>query len=171
MTGPRGIHYRRRWFYVFWVVLLLLSAGALALWERPLAIVQAPLVVKIQVNRAPPGTQVQVWTGPWSRWPGPNWTGAGALSTALLADGPTTLPTLMIPIARRRWVNGTIPRHTWELLMLKFDAPSEPPRYFALPLSKDIRTGLLRPKGKLMTSIIVSWSNLQTLGTAPDRIP
>jgi len=171
MTEPRGIHYRRRWFYVLWGVLLLLSAGALALWERPLAIIKAPLEVKIRVNQAPPGTQVQVWAGPWARWPGPGWSGAGAVPTALLTDAPTTLPMLEIPIARRRWGNGTIPRGTWELLMLKFTAPSEPPRYFALPLSKDIRTGLLRPKGKLMTSIIVSWSNLQTLGTAPDRIP
>jgi len=32
-------------------------------------------------------------------------------------------------------------------------------------------TGLLRPKGKLPTSISTSWSNLQTLGNAPDRIP
>ena len=171
MTERRSIHYRRRWFYVLWVVLLLLSAGALALWERPLTVVQAPLVVKIHVNQAPPGTQVQVWAGPWARWPGPLWSGAGAASTPLLTEGLTTLPMLMIPIARRRWVNGTIPRGTSELVMLKFTAPSEPSRYFALPLSKDIRTGLLRPKGKLLTSISISWSNLQTLGNAPDRIP
>jgi hypothetical protein len=171
MTAPRGIHYRRRWFYVLWVGLLLLSAGALALWERPQAVDLASLVVQVQVRQAPPGTQVQAWAGPWARWQGPLWSGAGAASTTLLADGLTPLPLITIPIAQRRWVKGTIPRDTWELVMLRFAAPLEPPRYFALPLSKDIRTGLLRPRGKVLTTIQTSWLSLQTSGKAPDRIP
>ena len=171
MTEPRGIHYRRRWFYALWLGLLLLSAGALALWERPLAVVQANLTVRLLVKRAPAGAQVQVWAGPWDRWQGPGWSGDGAVRTGLQAGGWTTLPTAAITIARRRWLNQYIPRGTWELMMLRFTAPGEPDRYFALPLSKDIRGGLLRPQGRLITSVTCSWESLQVDGKAPDRIP
>ena len=171
MTAPRGIHYRRRWFYALWVVLLLLSSGALALWQRPLAVVQASLTVRIHVRQAPAGAQVQTWAGPWDRWPGPEWSAAGAAPTALPADGWATLPVAAITIARRRWVNQYIARDTSDLLMLKFTAPGERPRYFALPLSKDIRTGLLRPQGRLITSVETHWSGLGFDGKAPDRIP
>jgi hypothetical protein len=171
MTAERGIHYRRRWFYALWVTLLLLSLGALALWQRPRAIDQAPLQVQIQVRQAPAGTGVQVWAGPWDQWQGPGWSGEGAVSTALRAEGSTPLPLLTIRIARRRWVKDYIRRDSWELLMLKLTAPGEQPRYYALPLSKDIRTGLLRTKGKLISSIIVSWGSLRVDGRAPDRIP
>lgn len=171
MTAERGIHYRRRWFYALWVFLLLLSAGALALWERPLAVVQAPLVVRLRIRQAPAGAQVQLWAGPWARWQGQGWSGAGAEPAALPADSLTTLPPVQIAIARRRWVKDTIARGTWELVMLKFTAPGEPPRYFALPLSKDIRMGILRPKSKLLTTIETSWASLRTDGKPPDRIP
>jgi len=171
VTAPPTIHYRRRWFYALWVALLLASAGALALWERPLAVVQASLTVRIHVRQAPAGAQVQAWSGPWARWQGPAWDAAGAAPTGLQADGWATLPVAGITIARRRWVNQYIARGTSDLLMLKFTAPGEQPRYFALPLSKDIRTGLLRPQGRLITSIDTSWPSLGVDGKAPDRIP
>jgi hypothetical protein len=171
MTADRSIHYRRRWFYALWVGLLLLSLEALALWERPRAIDQAPLQVQLQVREAPAGTGVQVWAGPWAQWQGLGWSGEGAPSTMLRAEGATPLPPLTIRIARRRWVKDYIRGDSWELLMLKLTAPGEQPRYFALPLSKDIRTGLLRPKGKLISTIMVSWKSLRLDGRAPDRIP
>jgi hypothetical protein len=55
--------------------------------------------------------------------------------------------------------------------MLKFTAPGELPRYFPLPLSQDIRVGLLRGKHKLTTTITLPWANLPVDGKAPDRIP
>jgi len=171
VTGPRSIHYRRRWFYGLWVGLLLLCLWAWALWERPRAVDQAGLVVAVQIRNAPAGTQVQAWAGPWARWPGLAWTGDGGARTALAAQGATTLPELRIPIARRRWVPDYIPRGTWDLAMLKFTAPGEPPRYFPLPLSQDIRVGLLRGKHKLTTAITLPWANLPVDGKAPDRIP
>jgi hypothetical protein len=56
-------------------------------------------------------------------------------------------------------------------MMLKFTAPGEQPRYFALPLARDIRLGLLRPRVRLFNTITVSWNNLQGDARAPDRIP
>ena len=163
MTGPRSIHYRRRWFYGLWVGLLLLCGSAWALWERPRAVDQAGLVVAVQIRNAR--------AGPWARWPGLAWTGDGGARTALAAQGATTLPELRIPIARRRWGPDYIPRGTWDLAMLKFTAPGELPRYFPLPLSQDIRVGLLRGKHKLTTTITLPWANLPVDGKAPDRIP
>jgi hypothetical protein len=171
MSEPRGIHYQRRWYYALWVALLLLSAGALALWERPVAVDQAQVSVQIEVHQAPAGTRVQVWAGPWRQWMGPAWSGEGTAPTLLAADGITRLPALGIRIAQRRWVKGYVPRGTQDLLMLRFTAPGEPPRYLALPLSKDIRVGMLRPRGRMLTTITTSWASLHLDGKAPDRIP
>jgi hypothetical protein len=171
MSEPRGIHYRRRWYYALWVTLLLLSAGALALWERPTAVDEAQVSVQIEVRQAPAGTRVQVWSGPWRQWPGPAWSGEGATPTSLLAAGSTRLPTQRVRIARRRWLKGYIPRGTHDLMMLRFTAPGEPPRYLALPLSQDIRVGMLRARGRMLTAITSSWPSLHLDGKAPDRIP
>jgi len=171
MTGLRSIHYRRRWFYVLWGLLLLLSAGAWFLWERPLRIEQASLVLKLRVRGAPAGTRVQAWAGPVSMWPGLGWSGEGLAQAELQADGFASLPLFRIQIGRRRWLQGYVPRHTWDLLMLKFTAPGEPPRYYVYPLSRDIRTGLLRPRWRLTTDVQTTWGSLHTDGKAPDPMP
>jgi hypothetical protein len=171
MISHDSIHYRQRWFYALWVTLLLMSCWALFLWERPLRFEQASLAVKVQIRNAPTGTQVQVWAGPWSRWEGLRWSGEEGGRTPLQADGSASLPLLRIQIARRRWLQGYVPRGTWDLVMLRFTAPSRPPRYLAVPLSEDIRQGVLRPKWRLTTSIGKSWEGLQTDGKAPAEKP
>jgi hypothetical protein len=173
-TAPepgRSIHYRRRRAYALWVFLLLSSAGAWALWERPLAVVSAALEVRLRIREAPRDTRVQVWAGPWSRWAGPATFDGSPIQVDLLPDGTASLPVFHIPIARRRWVKGYIPRGTWDLMMLRFSPPDGPPRYFVLPLSQDIRVGLLRPRSKLMTTISCSWAALKPEAAPPEQKP
>jgi hypothetical protein len=171
MTAPT-IHFRRRWYYVLWTALLLLSAGALALWERPVATDSAAFVLKLRVAGAPAGTRVQVWAGPQARWPGQAWQGEGAFAQeALPGDGALALPVLRVPIARRRWVRDYIPRGTSDLIMVRFLAPGAPPRFLAVPLSQDIRLGALRPKWKLATTVALPWEKLDLDGRAPNRLP
>jgi hypothetical protein len=62
-------------------------------------------------------------------------------------------------------------RGTWDLMMLRFTAPGQQPRYFPIPLSQDIRTGVLRPKWRLTDALGMTWDHLPTDGKAPDRIP
>ena len=167
-----SIHYRRRWFYVLWCVLLALSGLALLLWETPSARELASFEVLLSLPDAPAGTRVQAWAGPWAQWPGEAWSGADAFADlALGAGGLARLPVVRLHIARRRFHLGYVPRGTWDLVMLKFSPPSEPPRYLALPCSQDIRTGVLRPKFRLTGSIDISWRNLRLDGLPPNRIP
>jgi hypothetical protein len=167
VPDPGSIHYRRRWFYVLWVSLLLLSAGAWGLWEKPRRVEFASLSVTLRVRNAPPGTRVQVWAGPVAQWPGPAWSGQGLAQAELRADGYVALPLLRIQIGRRRWVKGYVPRYTWDLMMLRLTAPGEPARYFAYPLSEDIRMGVLRSGWRLSYDAAVAWGNLHTDGLAP----
>ena len=170
--AERSIHYRRRWFYALWSALLVASTAALLLWERPSVVDLASLQVVVRVPGAPEGTRIQAWAGPWAKWPGRTWSGGDAF--AELAPGPggaATLPVVRMAIARRRWFRGTIPRGTWDLVMVKFTPPSEPPRYLAVPMSRDIRAGLLRPRYRLIVTINTSWQNLTVDAEAPNRIP
>ena len=172
MTGAPSIHHQRRWFYALWIALLLLSAGLWALWQRPVARFQASLVVQLRIQGAPPATQVQIWNGPRSRWPDPHWNGADGAAVTLREDGTGALPLLRVQAAVRRWVKKTfIPRDTWDLVVVKFTAPGEPPRYFPLPLEEDLRGGLLRPGRRLTTTLNLSWKFLQAEPKVPDRIP
>jgi hypothetical protein len=171
MAEP-SIHHRRRWYYVLWTGLLLLSCLGLFLWELPVATELASMEMLLKVDGVPPGTRLEAWAGPWSSWPGAAWTGAGAFGDLIVPPGGRLkLPRLRVPIARRRWKLGYIPRGTWDLVMLKVSPPSGPPRYFPLPLSQDIRIGLLRPKYKLTVDIYISWDNLQVDAKAPNRVP
>jgi len=171
VSDLRSIHFRRRWYYVLWVALLALSAGAWLLWERPLSIDHASLAFRIQVRNVPPGTRVQVWNGPWDRWPGPAWSGEGAAATDLNGDGFAALPVLSVQIGQRRWVRGYVPRDTWDLLVLRLTPPDGPPRYFIQPLSDEIRMGELKPHWKLTTDAGFNWDKLHSDGKAPERVP
>lgn len=171
-AGARSIHYRRRWAYVLWVSLLLLSLGTWIRWEQPAIQTSASLVVRLAIHQAPPNTRVRVWAGPWSHWNGPDGLGSAVIQVSLGADGGATLPVFRIPVARRRWVqHDYIPRGTWDLMLMQFDAPGEPPRYLALPLSMDIRTGALRPHWRLTTSIGIAWTSLATTPQVPAEKP
>lgn len=166
------IHYKRRWYYVLWSTLLVLSAGALFLWERPARTDLASLQVVLAIKGAPEGSRLQAWAGPWRRWPGSAWSGQGAFADMPLpVSGSATLPLLRLSIARRRWTAGYIPRETWELVMVKVVPPSGAPRYYPLPCSSDIRLGLLKPKRRLTIAIDTSWSNLKVDANPPIRVP
>ena len=167
-----SIHHRRRWYYVLWASLLALSCLALLVWETPVRREQASLDVRLQVWDPPAGTRLQAWAGPWAQWPGPAWAGEGAFADLELPPGGrVTLPLLHMPIARRRFKLGYIPRGTWDLVMVRFTAPGQVPRFLVLPCSPDIRVGLLRPKYKLTDSIDISWKNLLVDGNPPNRVP
>jgi hypothetical protein len=168
-TAPavRSIHYRRRWAYALWVALLLLSLGALVLWERPATTVTASYQVKVTIRQAPPGAAVEAWAGPWSRWTGPEGFSGAAGQAPLREDGSATLPVIHVPIARRRWAKGYIPRGTWDLVVLRFTAPGEAPRYVVLPLAPDIRSGLLRPRWRLTGTVNSRWGALDTAPQVP----
>ncbi len=166
------IHHRRRWYYVLWSVLLLLSAGALVLWETPARTELASLQVLPNIMGAPGGSRLQVWAGPQKRWPGSAWSGQGAFAdVALPGSGAAAVPLMRVPIARRRWIQDYLPRGTWDLVMLRVVPPSGPARFFALPLAGDIRSGLLRSKRRLTASIDVSWENLKVDADPANRVP
>jgi hypothetical protein len=167
-----SIHYQRRWYYALWVVLLLASATALVLWERPLRVDRATLCLNLTMHGAPEGTRVQAWAGPSANWPGQRWTGGDAFaSLPLTATGRVQLPPVALHISRRRWGPGTIPRGTWDLVMVRYLPPQGPARYFAVSCAKDIRMGLLRPGLKLLEEIDGSWDNLQVDAEASLRVP
>ena len=168
MPGTPSIHYRRRWFYVLWVGLLLLSAGAWRLWEKPLRMEEASLALSVRVRNAPPGAVAQVWAGPAAQWPGLAWSGPALAEAGLRPDGLVPLPLLRIRIGRRRWLKGYVPRDTWDLVMIKLTAPGQPARYFIDPLSQDIRMGVLKPGWRLSYDAVVTWGNLRTDGRVPE---
>lgn len=168
---PRSIHYRRRWAYVLWVSLLLLSLGALVLWERPLAVVSASFQLKVAIRQAPAGATVQAWAGPWAAWDGPGRFAGAPIQVQLGADGSATLPVFHLPIARRRWAGGYIPSGTWDLMMLRFTAPGEPDRYWVVPLSRDIRMGILRPRFRLISTLSTRWGLLEAQPQVPKTRP
>jgi hypothetical protein len=167
-----SIHHQRRWYYALWTSLLLASSIALFLWERPVRRELATVCVMVQIPGAPKGTQVQAWAGPWSSWKGARWSGADAFCSMPLAPtGRTSLAPVRLHIARRRWGPGTIPRGTWDLVMLRFVPPQGNPVYLAVPCSQDIRTGLIRQGLKLYFEINTPWENLPVDAGAPLRVP
>lgn len=167
-----SIHYRRRWFYVLWSGLLVLSCAALFLWERPASRDQASLQVLLHLQGAPEGVKAQAWAGPAARFAGPDWTGAGAFAEAAMApDGSVPLPLVRLWIARRRWVRDYIPRGTWDLVVVKLSPPSGAPRFLVLPCGKDIHSGILRAKHKEIISIDISWENLTLDAKPSNRVP
>ena len=160
-----SIHFQRRWFYALWVLLLLLSASALFLWERPLRTERASYSLSLQISHAPAQTQIQVWAGPKSKWPGLAWRGEGAFASFELPEtGSLSLPLLKVPIARRRWVKDYIPRKTWDLVMIKFLPPNGSPRFLAVSLHEDIQAGVLRPHSRLIARASANWNVLHLDG-------
>jgi hypothetical protein len=167
----RSIHYRRRWAYALWVVLLFLSLGALLLWERPAEVGTGSYQLKVAIRKPPPGAAVELWIGPWARWAGPGRFTASAGPAPLQADGSASLPAIRLPIARRRWVRDYIPRGTWDLVVVRFTAPGEAARYMVIPLSTDLRTGLLGPHRRLTGFLNCSWAGLYPEPQVPKQKP
>ncbi len=164
MDATGSIHYRRRWFYVLWGVLLLASLGALALWETPKLTGTAQFTLQLQVQNLPARTQVKVWAGPRGGWPGSAWRDQGVAAEVRIVAESVTLVALPLLVAYRRWVKDTIPRRTADLVVLRFEAPGQPPRYFAQPLVGDWLSGILRPGRRMTLRTERRW---QDLGTDP----
>jgi hypothetical protein len=163
MTGNQAsIHFRRRWFYVLWCGLLALSLGAWTLWETPGLTGSAHVNLRLRIQNVPVGCQAQAWAGPRGNWPPASWQSpAVSVNQGGLGD-QVTIPGLPFPVAFRRWVRDYIPRRTADLLVVRIQPPEGEPRYFALFLGADWRTGLLTP-GRVMTlTANCSWRNLTT---------
>lgn len=167
-----SIHHQRRWYYVLWGTLLLASLVALGLWERPGSRDQGTLYLVLHVTGAPAGTQVQTWAGPSGSWKGPEsvrW--EGILPLPLSATGDASPPPLHLAVARRRWGSGTIPRGTWDLVVVRFLPAQGPARYLLVSCASDIQDGLVRRGRRLSYEIGVAWTNLQVDAGAPLRVP
>ncbi|BDU78422.1 hypothetical protein [Mesoterricola sediminis] len=170
--APASIHHRRRWFYVLWTCLLLLSLGALVLWNLPTRTDQASLQMGVVIPDAPSGARVQVWAGPRARCPHPAWDGRGSLGEAALGPaGDARLPLLRVPIARRRWVKDFIPGRTWEIVLLRVVVPGQPDKFIIYPLTLDIRAGLLGPGRKLLITSQSKWAKLRVEVPPPNGLP
>lgn len=157
-----SIHYRRRWFYVLWCVLLLASIAGLALWEVPARIGNARIILWLQVKGVPARSKVMVWVGPHRRWPGSVWQGQGAVAETWAEDETVSLKAFRLPVAYRRWVKDCIPRRTADLVVIRFEAPGQPPRYRALSLGDDWQSGLLAPGRMMHIEIKCEWNGLGT---------
>jgi len=166
----RSIHYRRRWFYVLWVLLVLISGGTLYLWEKPLRVGQAKVEISLRVAEAPAGTRLQVWAGPRSRWPSGRWEGQGARVDQVLTSDHLKIPAFYLPVAYRRWVPDFIPRRTSDFLVFKFSAPGQPPRYEWLSLARDLRAGTLGPGRRMWLGIDCKWGALGVDPEAPYEV-
>jgi len=160
--SSRSIHHRRRWFYVLWGVLLLGSLATLALWETPVRSGTAKLTLRLKVRELPVQTAVKVWVGPRGRWPGLAWTGQRAAASLQSVDENLILNALPLPVGYRRWVKDILPRRTADLVVLRFENPREAPRYLALPLRQDWRSGFLAPRRVMTLSMECGWKGLPT---------
>ncbi|MDP2875521.1 MAG: hypothetical protein Q8O00_05000 [Holophaga sp.] len=157
-----SIHFRRRWFYVLWGAMLLSCITVLILWETPKRSGTAKLTLRLEISKIPTQTVVKVWTGPRDRWPGVAWTGQDAVAEIRPNDHKVSLESLPLPVAYRRWGKDTIPRHTTDLVVLRFEAPNQSPRYMPFPLGQDWRVGLLRPGRTMSLSMDCGWVGLET---------
>ena len=168
-----SIHYRRRWFYVLWCSLLLISLGAYGLWEWPKRIEKPLLIVLMKADQLPAGVEVQVWTGPKAAWPGPGWDGLDARCTLKPnGTGGMETPPMLVPVGVRRWVKkGTVPRRTHDLLVFRFIAPGQAVRFSFVSLKNDWRQGLLRDGKRLFFRYEPEWKELSLDGRLPEDLP
>lgn len=168
-TDPPSIHYRRRWYYVLWCVLLLASLGAYGLWQWPLRVERPLLGILMKANDLPAGTEVQIWIGPRSDWPGPAWDGKDARADLRPdAAGRMEMPPTVVPVAVRRWVTkATIPARTHDLVVFRFLAPGQAVRFAFVSLRNDWRHGLLRDGKRLFFPYQPDWKELTLDGALP----
>lgn len=159
-SAPASEHFRRRWFYVLWCSLLGLSLIALAMWETPKQSGTARVMLSLRPLDFPKNCRAQAWVGPHGRWPGAAWTGEGAWAEMPVGEGVLNFPPVDLSVGYRRWVKNFIPRKTSDLLVVKFQAPGVPPRYFVLPMGNDWHQGLLRIGRRMGLQADISWDGL-----------
>jgi hypothetical protein len=171
-AGQPSIHYQRRWFYVLWCTLLLLSLGAYGLWEWPKRVEKPMLAILMRADKLPGGIEVQIWTGPKASWPGPGWDGQDARCILRPdAAGDMQMPPTVVPVGVRRWVRkGTVPRKTHDLLVFRFLAPGQAVRFSFFSLKDDWRQGLLKDGKRLFFRYDPEWKELSLDGHVPDGL-
>lgn len=151
-------HHQRRWFYVLWAALLLLSLGALLAWETPARSGVAQLDVIVRIAGMPAGTRCKAWVGPVGKARSVAWE---ELPTQGMEHGEGfEVRGLKASIGYRRWLDDYIPRRTADHLVLRFEAPDWPPRYLPISLAPDWRRGLLRPGQWMRIDLGVTWDGL-----------
>lgn len=155
-----GVHRRRRWFYVLWILLLGLSGWVLFLWGKPKSVDRAKVRLTMVVPDLPPGTQLRLWAGPVNtlRKTHPD----ELLKASPDAPGSTRtqLPDIQVAVAHRRWVKATLPGATTEAVIVRFTAPGQTPRYFFYDLREDIESGFLINHRVITLSCSLAWNRL-----------
>ena len=165
-SSERSIHWRQRWWYVTWVLLLLGALGFWAWWETPAIRGTGHVVFKVWVQELPAGSRVEAWVGPTKQW---NLQAQGFQGpwTVTEADKPLPIPPLEIHVGLRHWRQGYIPRLSGDLIVLRLDAPSGPPRFIAYDLRADLNSGTAGPHRRLYVSGPLRWGSLSTDATHP----
>lgn len=165
-TATPSIHHRRRWYYVLWSGLVLLSLACLLLWNRPAEIEHPRLGLKVLAEGLPERTTLEVWVGSRKAWESQ----AAVAFQPLRADGKGAfvLETLELSFPRRRFVDRVlIPGRGDELLVVRATPPGEAPRHLFLSLKAEWYAGALRP-GK--RTVYVMRPSLKGMDPSP-RIP
>lgn len=161
MTESTSIHHRRRWFYVLWVGLLVLSLAALYLWRTPVPMGDWTLRLKVRVNEAQGPVKVRMWFGPESLLRQGTLESAWDFHTeTLLPDTTRVFPELRAPLKRRRWTRHPYPHANGEVLVLVFSQDGQRDRYLAIPLREDLWAVLMRHKRVTSLDIEIPWPSL-----------
>lgn len=164
---PRSIHYRRRWAYTCWVVLLLLALGALGAWRIPGSRGEGQVTLSLRLLDAPAGTRVDFWRGPSSAWkPGRT---AYLQGGAAAQDGSLALGPIPILVARRRWLKLLHP-DTTDRIMLRLSAPGGRVAFASYSLAPDLNAGLLGERRKMKVWLPLRWGALSQNEASPFRI-
>jgi hypothetical protein len=159
-ADPVSIHYRQRWFYVLWSVLLVSSCVLLGLWVRPARSGSGILSVQVKFQDIPEGASCKVWLGPRGAWKHRRWNGDDACLEKAFQGSVLDLGNLSVPIAYRRWQGFYIPSRTSDLLVLRITPPSGETRYFAYSLREDLDSGMIRPGKRLRILFEKKWAQL-----------
>jgi len=164
---PRSIHYRRRWAYALWVLLLAVAGGALVAWRIPVSRGEGRVLIALQIPQAPSGTRVDLWCGPSSRWrPGRF---VGTLGPVVTRDGRLVLGPFPVPIARRRWMKVFHP-DTADLILFRISSPEGMSCYASYNLGPDLYSGFLAERRKMILTLTLPWGHLPTDPAAPFKI-
>lgn len=160
---PRTIHYRRRWYYALWVVLLAAAAGFLAWWETPARAGSGRIRLVLKAPDFPPGTRAALWTGSARDWT-PAWDPGGGwnpVQAGLANAGPAPLR-----IAHRRMGQGLLMRRTQDLAIVVLEAPAGERRYLVYDLREDLAT-VLQIGRYLTVETSTTWARLPRMPLLP----